>query len=327
MSSNNEATPLTNADAFRARRCGRIARMSSRERSRVARVWLLSLCAAATVCASSEASAQQAEELSPSERDELARSHFRAGARFFDQRRFAEAASEFEIVFELSGQGALLFNAGRAWEAAGRAREAIRAYRRFLETREVGAARTAIETSIRTLERRVADEERAAAQRASAGCAEPNASSASANGASASVPNTAAAGAMSSAPTSASLLQLQTRVTYQHRTLDAVAPWVLLGIAGVTGGIAVWQGVAALTDYGRVNTATTWSAQLTNSYYAARDEANTAIVFTSVAGAAAIGGTLWLVARGRGERREELVRTAMITPTHRGATLSVGGTF
>lgn len=325
MTSIREAPTLTNADTMRAPRFGTMARMSSRVRSRPVRAWLVSLCALGAVAASREAHAQQSEELTRAERDELARAHFRAGARFFDQRRFAEAAGEFELVFEMSGQGALLFNAGRAWEAAGRPREAIRAYRRFLETREVGAARGLIEGNVRALEQRVADEERAAAQRASAGCVEPTLATPS--GATRENASTTTTRDASAAPSSTSLMQLQTRVTFQHRTLDAVAPWVLFGIAGVTGGIAAWQGASALSDYSRVRDANTWSAQLTNSYYAARDEGNTAIVFSSVAGSAALGGVLWLIARGRGERREELVRSATLSPIHRGIAATMGGTF
>jgi hypothetical protein len=318
------------------RPCASMGAMKAGSRARASRLLFALSLSCVALCASREARAQQGEELSRAERDEVARTHFRAGSRFFDQRRFAEAAGEFELVFELIGQGALMFNAGRSWEAAGRWREAIRAYRRFLETREVGAARASLEASIRTLEQRVADEERAAAaaaQRTSVGCPEPGASAsanatATSSASAANTAQTASTGAI--APTampssSASLMQLQTRVTYQHRTLDATAPWVLLGVGGVIGGLSVWQAASYTIDSARVQSATTWSADLTIAQDSAREASRNAILGGSIGGVFLATSVLWFALRGRGERREEVLRTAWVAPSPGGVI--AGGRF
>lgn len=266
------------------------------------------------------ASSAGAQELNRSERDELARVHFRAGSRYFDLRRYAEAAGEFERVFELSGQNALLYNAARAWEAAGRARDAVRAYERFLTGDLSGIPRASVEAALGPLRERAREEERLAAQRASAGCPEPTPTAVAPSATSA--PTNSSPAANTSAP---ALLQLQTRVTYQHRALDAVAPWVLLGVGGVFTGLATWQGIAYAGDAASVTSATVWGQPLTVAQASAREESRNAILAGSTAGVFVLAGGLWLALRGPGERREEVVRSAWVAPTHNG--LAAGGRF
>lgn len=266
------------------------------------------------------ASTARAQELSRSERDELARVHFRAGSRYFDLRRYAEAAGEFERVFELSGQNALLYNAARAWESAGRAREAVRDFERFLAGDLSGIPRASVEAALVPLRERAREEERLAAQRAASGCPEPTVSAAPA--ARDPAPTNSSRESNTSAPT---LLQLQTRVTYQHRTLDAVAPWVLLGVGGVFGGLAAWQGIAYASDAAAVTGATVWGQPLTVAQANAREESRNAILSGAAAGVFVLGGGLWLALRGPGDRREELLRSAWVAPTHNG--LAAGGRF
>jgi tetratricopeptide (TPR) repeat protein len=271
----------------------------------------LALCSGAAT-----ASAQERDELSRAERDQLARVHFRAGSRYFDLRRYAEAATEFERVFELSGQRGLLYNAARAWEAAGQARNAVRAYERFLAGDTAGIDRSRVQANINALSERARAEEQAAAQRAAAGCPEPPTSVVAATPAVAPAASSTAAGP---------LLQLQTRTTYAHRPLDASAPWVLLGLAGLTGGITVWQAGAYAIDASRVQNARVWSESLTGAQETAVDESRNAILAGSATGVFAVAGALWFALRGRGEQREEVVRTAWVAPTLNGG--AIGGSF
>ncbi len=264
---------------------------------------------------------QQSNELSRSERDELARVHFRAGSRYFDMHRYAEAAAEFERVFELSGQNGLLFNAGRAWEAAGQARSALRAYERFLQGDLGGVDRARVQASINALTERVRAEEQAAQQRAAAGCPEPAATAVTPPTNSSGTANTAATAAASTGP----LLQLQTRVTYTHRTLDATAPWVLLGVGGVFAGLTAWQAIAYARDASAVTAARQWSADLAIAQGNAYEESRNAILAGSTAGVFLVTGGLWLALRGRGEPHEEVLRTAWVAPTGNG--VMVGGRF
>jgi tetratricopeptide (TPR) repeat protein len=281
----------------------------------------IALCAACAA-APSMGWAQAQGDLSQTERDELARSHFRAGTRYFELRRYVQAAEEFERVFELSGQGALLYNAGRAWEAAGRARDAMRAYERFLETRAEGVDRASVQSSINALRARAEEETRLAAQRAAAGCPEPaSASTPSAN----STPSATSTAASAASTEAGPLLSLRTRVTYEHRTLDTVAPWVLLGVGGLLGGLSAWQGASYAIDAGRVRNATVWSQDLTISQDSAREASRNAIIAGASGGTFVLAGVLWLALRGPGQRREELLRTAWVAPTAGGVI--AGGRF
>ncbi|MFO0563381.1 MAG: hypothetical protein U0269_35485 [Polyangiales bacterium] len=276
-------------------------------------------CALTAMSALAAPSAGQAQELSRDERDELARVHFRAGSRYFDLHRYAEAAHEFEQVFELTGQRPLLYNAARSWEAAGNARNAVRAYRQFLDGDTAGIDRARVEAQINALADRARQEEQAAAQRTAAGCPEPVAVAAAA-------PTNSSAPARAETSASAvSLLQLQTRVTYQHRPLDAAAPWVLLGIGAVFGSLSIWQAAAYATDVAAVQGPGPWTVQRSLAQGSAQDESRNAITAGATGGLFLLTGGLWLALRGRGERHEEVIRTAWIAPTLNGAV--AGGRF
>lgn len=268
------------------------------------------------VLALSVPSIAQGQELSRDERDELARVHFRAGSRYFDLHRYAEAAHEFEQVFELTGQRPLLYNAARAWEAAGNARNAVRAYRQFLDGDTAGIPRARVEAQIAALADRARQEEQSAAQRAASGCPEPVIVTA---------PTNSSASALPARDSSSSLLQLQTRVTYQHRALDSAAPWVLLGIGAVFTGLSTWQAVSYSIDVNRVQTADRWTPALSVAQSTAYEESRNAIMGGVTAGLFVVTGSLWLALRGRGERHEEVIRTAWIAPTLQGAM--IGGRF
>ncbi len=228
-------------------------------------------------------------------------------------------------MFELTGQSTLLYNAARAWEAAGRARSAVSAYQRFVARGAQGVDRAAIESSIVALTPRAEEEDRARARaEACQNTAAPQASSTS-NTTSNTPPSTATPAVPVASANAGPLLQLRTRVRFEHSSANMVGPWVLLGGGAVVGALALWQGISSIGDAARVRDATTWSPQLTSSYYGVREQGNTSIVLGATAGAVLVGGVVWLVARGPGERREEVLRTAMILPTVGGATLALGG--
>jgi tetratricopeptide (TPR) repeat protein len=306
---------------YSKRGCDKLSTMNERRSIAAVFYGLTAMSALATP------SAGQAQELSRDERDELARVHFRAGSRYFDLHRYAEAAHEFEQVFELTGQRPLLYNAARSWEAAGNARNAVRAYRQFLDGDTAGIDRSRVEAQISALADRARQEEQAAAQRAAAGCPEPAAAPMNS-----STPTNSSTPMNSSAPTraetsasAASLLQLQTRVTYQHRPLDAAAPWVLLGIGTVFSSLSIWQATAYATDVAAVQSPGPWTVQRSLAQGSAQDESRNAITAGATGGLFLLTGGLWLALRGRGERHEEVLRTAWIAPTLNGAV--AGGRF
>lgn len=266
-----------------------------------------------------------AQPLSPAERDNLASAHFRAGTAFFEARQYADAAAEFERVHALSGQVELLYNAARAWDAAGNHARALRDFEVFRRANLQGVDLVAIDARMVALQGILEREGAEAAARCAAGASASPAQAVSVPSPSSVPPQTAPA--VEAGLAENSLLSLRTLVRYEHRTLDTVAPWVLMGVAGVLGGFSIWQGVSSVNDRARVQAATVWSSELTNAYFASRDEANTAIAFGVAAGAFVGVGTAWLIARGPGQRREELVRTASVMPTRGGAMVTVGGAF
>ncbi|MCA9578563.1 MAG: hypothetical protein KC668_24195 [Myxococcales bacterium] len=65
--------------------------------------------------------------------DERAHSHFLAGSSYYDQRRYVEAAEQFQEAFNLSGRVTLLLNVATSYKRAGRPGDAADAVARWLE--------------------------------------------------------------------------------------------------------------------------------------------------------------------------------------------------
>lgn len=65
--------------------------------------------------------------------DERAHSHFLAGSSYFDQRRFVDAAEQFQEAYRLSGRITLLLNVATSYERAGRPGDAAAALASWLE--------------------------------------------------------------------------------------------------------------------------------------------------------------------------------------------------
>ncbi len=102
--------------------------------------------------------------------DEIARARFIVGQRLYEAGRFADAATEFERAFEISGRSSLLFNAYLAHRDAGNLADSVRTLEAYLRetpdaadhvqlTNRLSAMRASLAT-----ERRVQAEANAAAQ-------------------------------------------------------------------------------------------------------------------------------------------------------------------
>jgi tetratricopeptide (TPR) repeat protein len=91
-------------------------------------VWCLSLW----LCSFAVLPARGAAQVVSSD-DERGRTHFEAGASYYELGRYAEAAHEFQEAFELSGRPEMLINVWRAHERAGQMHEAVLALRLMLE--------------------------------------------------------------------------------------------------------------------------------------------------------------------------------------------------
>ncbi|WP_236516805.1 tetratricopeptide repeat protein [Sandaracinus amylolyticus] len=89
--------------------------------------------------------------------DERARGAFRLGRQYYEQGRFAEAASEFERAYGLSGRGQLLFNAYLAYRDARDDENAIRTLRGYLAQVEEIPDRALLEARLAALERGLAE--------------------------------------------------------------------------------------------------------------------------------------------------------------------------
>ena len=83
--------------------------------------------------------------------DERARTHFEAGRSYYDQARYAEAASEFQASYDLSPHPELLLNISQAQERALNYDGAIDAAERYLVANPKAADRKTVEERIASL--------------------------------------------------------------------------------------------------------------------------------------------------------------------------------
>jgi hypothetical protein len=86
---------------------------------------------------------------------------------------------------------------------------------------------------------------------------------------------------------------------------------VTLGVGAALGIVGIVQGVSASSNIGVLNDVNRgqvpWSASARDARSDAPGQVTAAAVLGGVGGAMVLGGALWLILRGRGERRE--VRT------------------
>ena len=83
--------------------------------------------------------------------DERGRTHFEAGASYYQSGRYSEAAHEFNEAFQLSGRPEMLLNVSRAHEKAGEVHEAVLALELLLERFPQTSYRPEAETALARL--------------------------------------------------------------------------------------------------------------------------------------------------------------------------------
>jgi len=112
----------------------------------------LPLLAALAVLAAPAAALAQADSKA------AARAHFESGVAAFNDRRFAEAAEEFEAAYRISPAFVVLYNIGQVNVALGRSVEAVEAFQKYLEqgARNVSPQRRReVEAELRKQEARI----------------------------------------------------------------------------------------------------------------------------------------------------------------------------
>ncbi len=99
--------------------------------------------------------------------NERARLHFESGRSYFEEGAYERALQEFQRAYELSPLTPMLFNLGTTYERLGRLTEAADAFERFLRESDANLPNRS------TLERRVVNLRRRAAQEAAAAEGQP----------------------------------------------------------------------------------------------------------------------------------------------------------
>lgn len=113
----------------------------------IARAWRLALLSLLMTSAASAQDAQRIEE---------ARQSFERGHAAYEAGRFEEALEHFQHSFELTEEPTLLYNIASVYDRLRRDREALDAYRRFLELRPDTPDREQVLARIEVLERTLA---------------------------------------------------------------------------------------------------------------------------------------------------------------------------
>jgi tetratricopeptide (TPR) repeat protein len=100
-------------------------------------------------------------EVTPQEKQEM-RQHYEKGNRAYDIGKFAEAIEEYQKVYEIGGDAAMLFNIAQAYRLADQPAEALRYYRRYLQRAPEARNRADVERKIADLDKAVQEHARAA---------------------------------------------------------------------------------------------------------------------------------------------------------------------
>jgi hypothetical protein len=261
------------------------------------------LIAASFVCVPTA----HAQRLSAREINQLATLHFRLGSDQFRAGHYAEAAREFQTVYDLTPQPEMLFNLARAYDAAGQYDRAIAAYEEFLARGAPNFGADQVREWINALRAR---------RDAAGGAVTP--------------PTDANGNATTCAPTSAEptshapvaapmLLRPRTvRVEFHRSALDEYGPFILGAVGLVAAGIGGWQGLLYLRDrdlYAQANRGDiTWGRDVQSAFDNAPGEGIAGIALAASGGALVLTSIVWLIARGPGHRRELL--EAFATPSN-----------
>jgi tetratricopeptide (TPR) repeat protein len=124
------------------------------------RVWVASLVVAAGLLGPL-VSRCQALELSPEQKQEM-RQHYDRASRAYDIGKFSEAIDEYQKVYEIGGNSAMLYNIAQSYRLSNQIPEALRFYRRYLERAPEAANRDDVERKIADLEKSLDERRRAA---------------------------------------------------------------------------------------------------------------------------------------------------------------------
>ncbi|MDP3276836.1 MAG: tetratricopeptide repeat protein [Deltaproteobacteria bacterium] len=281
--------------------------------------WSMTLCVSLSLGRVAHGQTSVASALPTAARTELAQTHFRTGMQYFDLRRFADAAVEFERVFEFTGQTELLYNIARSHEEAGNVRRAVETYERFQQALPSGFDAVTIRARVEALRSRLPSETQPTAE---APRCVPEAPSAQETPRETPRERVIAPIAAPAPP----LLQLRTRVQFERSAFAEVGPWIAVSAGAVLGGFSVWQSLNAQQMITRIDQANrgqgTWTLETQRAYESA--PTTSALAWGLGAGAATLlsAGIVWLLARGPGERREMVVAAV---PTASGAALVIGG--
>jgi hypothetical protein len=197
--------------------------------------WAVVLAVVVTICTSGSARAEP----------ESAKAHYERGTVLFDLRRYAEAAREYELAFELKPDPALLFNIGQAYRLAHDYDKAIAAFRAYIRRGTNVRNRAEIEARIEEMSH-LRDKEPAAAAATPAAPPTPPSESASPRATPASA-TPAADGVPAAAPTASqpsSAAQLGSSVPAPTEKPRRRLWWVGVVVAGVVvAGAAIGLGV------------------------------------------------------------------------------------
>jgi tetratricopeptide (TPR) repeat protein len=88
-------------------------------------------------------------------KEAMAKRHFENGAEYYAQADYSAALEEFKKADALMPNPEFKFNIGRCYEGMGKLREAIAAYKRYLEQSTDEKGRASVELRIKNLEKRV----------------------------------------------------------------------------------------------------------------------------------------------------------------------------
>lgn len=245
--------------------------------------------------------------------DATARAFYQNGAAAFAAGRYDEAARAFREAHAISHAPELLFNLALAQERGGDYRGALRSMTDFRNAGAPNYDRATLDRQIEALRPRVAEQEEAERRRAAGEAApEPRVE-------------------VRERTVERTVIQPAFyRVEYRRSGLDTVGPWVTLGLGAAAGIAGIIQGVAVSRDVATLNDVNAGSAPWSSDAQAAYDRApggvTRAWVLSSVGGAMVVGGVLWLLLRGPGERR--VVNLApTLSLTDGGAALGLGGSL
>ena len=258
--------------------------------------------------------------------DRIARNHFENGNEYFRIGRYADAAREFEHAFEISHQNELLYNIGWAYELAGDLPNAIAWYERFDQSGAPGMNRDVLRERVANLRTRTS--------------APAGTTSAAPSGAPASTPPVSSPtpgptlSVESSEPPAASAAPPVGAAHYEYRrsTIATIGPFVTIGAGVVLAGLGVWQGIAYGYDSGLVASWNAGQILYSPAVGAAHDRLTPELaltgVFVGLGGAAIVGGVLWHLLRGPGERVEVRAHASVfVAPAAAGVITGVGGSF